>query len=290
MANSDFNLKRNEILAQAYKRVGVLRPGTRILSAAQLQDGVQVLNLILREIDAKGTKNSKHLWALAERHIFLKAEGIVYAEADGLASNILDLQSIFYNDGNGAETQIELLTANGFESISDKTDTGTPTKAYLKYDKDLNCQLLYIWPHLTSVTTPSEVTGTDGLNYKCVSSHTSSTETRPISGQSYRIYWEPVGTAGTTWVTDTDYTGGECARYMFKRPLYDFDNASDNPDFPAQWTRYLWLRLAYDLSGHYHITEDERRAIKGDYLEAEMDIFPGTQPAETSHHYKALYF
>src|SRR3990167_351027 len=221
MANSDFNLKRNEILDRAYKRVGILRPGTQRMSYPQLEDGIKILNLILREVDAKGTKESRHLWALSERHVMLKADGIIYGEDDGLATNILDLQTIFYRDTSGDETPVELVTSNGYESIADKDETGTPEKAYLKMDKDLNCQLLYIWPHLTSVTTASEVVGSDGENYKCVTGHTSALENKPTSGQSWRIFWEQVGTGGTTWVTDTAYDAGECLRYMFKRPLYD---------------------------------------------------------------------
>lgn len=290
MADSNFNLKRNEILVRAYKRVGILRPGTQIMTAGQLADGIKVLNLILREVDAKGTQNSKHLWALSERHIFMKAGGIIYGQDDGLATNLQDLQTAFYRDGSGSETALELLTSNGYESITDKDETGAPQKAYLKQDRDLQCQLLYIWPHLTGITTASEVVGSDGLNYKCATPHTGALENRPISGQSWRIFWEQVGSAGTTWAADTEYTGGECIRYMFKRPLYDFDNASDNPDFPPQWTRYLWLRTAYDLSGDYHVTEEERRTLKQEYMEADMDIFPSKQPQETSHHNKHLYF
>ena len=84
MADSNFNLKRNEILVRAYKRVGIIRPGTQVISAPQLHDGIKVLNLILREVDAKGTQSSKHLWALKENYLFLKAGGIVYGEDDGL--------------------------------------------------------------------------------------------------------------------------------------------------------------------------------------------------------------
>jgi len=290
MADSNFNLKRNEILVRAYKRVGIIRPGTQIMTAAQLQDGIKILNLILRECDAKGTQSSKHLWALKENYLFLKAGGMVYGEADGLATDIQDLQTIFYSNSGGAESAVELVTSNGYESIYDKDQTGTPLKAYLKMDKDLHCQLLFIWPHPTGVAAPSEVVGSDGLNYSCVTPHTSALENRPISGQSYRLFWQPWGTAGTTWVTETSYTAGETMRYMHKRPLYDFDNAADNPDFPPQWTRYLWLRTAYDLSGDYHISEEERKTLMQEYLTAEADIFPSTQPAETDYHNKHIYF
>jgi len=291
MADSNFNLKRNEILVRAYKRIGIIGPGRQIMDANQLQDGIKILNLILREVDAKGTQNSKHLWALDERHLFMKAGGIIYGQDDGLATNLQDLQSAFYRGTSGNETEIELLTSNGYESLLDKDQVGTPQKAYLKQDKDLQCQLLYIWPSPSEISDDvSEVVGSDGLNYRCVMPHTAAAETRPISGRSWKIFWEPYGTAGTTWVDESGYTSGENIRYMFKRPLYDFDNASDNPDFPPQWTRYLWLRTAYDLSGDYHITEEERRTIKQEYLEADMDIFPSKQPAETSHYHKHLYF
>jgi hypothetical protein len=291
LPNSNFNLRRNQLIEMAYKKLGVLQQSRHGMNAAQLDAGIKAINLIIREEDARGTKESKNLWALMERSLFIKANGFVYDVTDDfLASDILDLQTVMYRDSSGDEYPIELVTANGYEAITDKNEPGDPEKAYLKTDKDLSCQLLFIWPAPTSIATASEVTGTDGLNYKCTTSHTGAAESRPITGQSYRVYWDQQGSSGTTWVTGTSYTGGENIRYLYKRPLYDFDNALDNPDMPAQWTRYLMWRLAFDLSPEYSLTMEDRKFFKDEYMQARGEIFPSTQPAENSHYNRHLYY
>jgi hypothetical protein len=291
MPNSNFNLRRNQLIEMSYKKLGVLQQSRHGMNASQLDAGIKALNLIIREEDARGTKESKNLWALMERSVFIKASGFVYdVTNDFLASDILDLQTAMYRDTSGDEYPLTLVTANGYEAITDKDETGDPEKAYLKTDKDLACQLLFIWPAPTSITTADQVLGTDGLTYKCTTSHTGATENRPISGPSYRVYWDQQGTGQTAWVADTDYDAGENIRYLYKRPLYDFDNANDNPDMPAQWTRYLMWRLAYDLTPEYSLTMEDRKFFKDEYMQARGEIFPSTQPSENSHYNKNLFY
>lgn len=60
---------------------------------------------------------------------------------------------------------------------------------------------------LTKVLIPSsEVIGTDGLNYKCIRSHTASTLNCPVTGAEWPMYWVQTGTAGVAWVDLTAYT------------------------------------------------------------------------------------
>jgi hypothetical protein len=119
------------------------------------------LNLI-REEDAPGTKESKNLRALAERRLFLNANGFVYdVLTDNLAADILDLQTVMYRDTSGDEWELTRLIANGYEEITDKDESGDPERCYLKQDRDLACRLLYVWPAPTSVTTADEVVGSD---------------------------------------------------------------------------------------------------------------------------------
>jgi len=40
-------------------------------------------------------------------------------------------------------------------------------------------------------------------------------------------------------------------QYYFRRRLYDFDNASDNPDFPQDWAQRLVKIMSYELSMEY---------------------------------------
>ena len=56
-----------------------------------------------------------------------------------------------------------------------------------------------------SFSAPSEVIGGDGLNYTCYQSHTSTADTKPITGAYWTRYWYEGGEAGAAWVTATDY-------------------------------------------------------------------------------------
>lgn len=49
--------------------------------------------------------------------------------------------------------------------------------------------------------------------------------------------------------------------YKFRRPIYDFDTASDNPDFPSQFILPLSRLLAYELAPHYGTPLQERQLL-----------------------------
>lgn len=51
----------------------------------------------------------------------------------------------------------------------------------------------------------SEVTGTDGLVYTCIRSHTSAASNRPVTGANWSTYWKQTGSTGGGWVTSTAY-------------------------------------------------------------------------------------
>lgn len=55
--------------------------------------------------------------------------------------------------------------------------------------------------------------------------------------------------------------------YTYKRRLYDFDLASDNPDMPAEWQIPLQYNLAYHLSFSYGLPLQERLVLKGEAKE-----------------------
>lgn len=291
MATSDFNLTRNGLIKMALQKIGALRAG-REPSPTQLDQAVQALNTIIRQEDAKNTRQSRDLWALAEKTIQLQAAGYIYttSSSDGFASDVQDIASAYYRNTDGDDTPIDIITAQQYEAIVNKNDTGDVEKIYIKRNKTLSSQEIYVWPVPSSVGDTSEVTGTDGLNYRCIMGHTSAAINKPITGSSYKLYWEQGGSSGSAWATGTDYTNGELIRYLYKRPLFDFDNATDNPDMPQGWTRYLMWRLAHDLAPEYHLGLDERQWLKGEYLDARTEIFPHTTPNADDFHNKGQFF
>jgi len=288
---SNYNLTRDELIREAYEEIGVLRPEDATAMSSPLQQaGIKRLNLIIREMDGKLVDRNKSLWALSEDYLILVAGQPVYSTSAGLASGIMDLVSVTYRNTSGDDTPLDIITTEQYEALTNKNDVGDPQKVYLKKHATLSSQTLYVWPVKSSVTAGSVATGSDANDYTCIQTHSSLAITKPITGDSYTQFWKLTGSGGSAWATGTDYTNGELLRYVYKRPLLDFDTASDNPDMPQEWTRYLKFRLAYDLSGGYGIGIDERQELKGQYREAESMIFPATQSRTTDDYNKSEYF
>ena len=280
----DFNLDRNSLITMAYRKIGITANSTLI------SQGADVLNMILREEDLHGTGPSRNLWAITESTLKLSAGGYVYSTTEGLESAILDLAAVFYRNASGDDTEVKIIDSQQYEQISDKDSDGDVESVYLKPNLSLSSQLLYVWPAPSSVGTTSEVTGTDALNYSCIMGHTSASADRPITGANWRLYWRQTGSSGSTWVTGTSYTNGELLRYLYKRPLYDFDTSTDNPDMPSGWVRYLTFRLAHDLCPEFDVDMESRGWLKREYLEARMILFNSARPLTNDIHNKTVFY
>jgi hypothetical protein len=88
---------------------------------------------------------------------------------------------------------------------------------------------------------------------------------RDGTGKPIGVYLErrPDPTQSKLWVyptPDATYT----AKYTYRRRLYDFDNATDNPDFPQEWVLALAKRLAAELAPFYGIPMQERLMLRDD--------------------------
>lgn len=92
---------------------------------------------------------------------------------------------------------------------------------------------------------------------------------RATSGQPLEAYFDAKASSSNSllWLAptpDAAYT----ANLFYRRRLYDFDNASDNPDFPADWNQRLVKRLAQELAPEYGIPLQERLKIESEVKQA----------------------
>ena len=280
------NLTRNGLIESAYRTIGVLAPGVT-LTGELLNEGVEALNLIVRELDATG----KWLWGIgAPSSITLVANTFVYTSANGLPTNILELVSGLYRDATAQDWPLTILTAEGYDRQGNKTETGEPTAVYLAEHRDIGSQTLYVDRMLSSVNTQSVVTGTDAAAYKCIRSHTAATTNRPVTGANYLLYWTAGGSGPSTWAADSEYVAPQQILLRFKRPLFDFDTASDNPDFPTQYTRMLKNILAADLSDGQGISLDERTFLIKKAKASYDNVFRSVKTNTNDTRHKVRYF
>jgi len=108
----------------------------------------------------------------------------------------------------------------------------------------------YITQPIASMT-QSEVTGSDGLIYSCIRTHTSATANKPITGNDFHSYWYLRGTTGGTWSETTAYS----SRANFNLPTRTIgvlkafirDNVSDIPVELSSFRTYMDVPSKYTL-------------------------------------------
>lgn len=283
---ADATVTRDKLIEMAYQNIGVLPEGEP-MGAEMLQAGIDRLDLIVREIDESGYWR----WTVQEPvHLPLQASVGVYDANAGLPTNCLEIMSAVYRSKDGRDSApLKILSAEGYEQITDKLSTGTPEAIYLTTENNLATRRLYVWPMLSAVSTRSGVLGTDGVNYRCIYPHTSSTSSRPTTGANWRMVWEQGGTVSTAWAASTAYTAAEALRLVIRRPIFDFDSASTTPDIPPQLQRALLFRLADDLQDAYP-SPDKSNRMAEKYIGAYKDVAASLRKKSTDIHNKAKYF
>lgn len=290
-STSDFTLTRNELIELAHKVVGVLEPDN-VLDAEMLSDGNKLLNMRVREVDASG----RWRWTVQESyHLPLAANTNIYTPDNKLPDNIAELHSVVYRDSSGFDSApLKIVKAEGYEEIQNKFEVGPPQKVYLTENIVLGARSLYIWPMLGTITTMSAVNGQETptpLVYGCIAPHTGAAVSQPTVGANWKMYWQQMsGVAGTTWSSGANYTSPQLLRLLYRRPLYDFDESGNTPDFPLAWPRLLLYLLAEDVGRLWGVPKDDIdgaiAAAKGSY----DNIFPGVKAKSNTRHNKVKYF
>ena len=282
----DATITRDRLIEMAHSVIGVLPQG-ETLDGDQLQDGKDLLGLIIRETDAAG----KWLWTInAASHLTLAASTHRYDSSNNLPTNISELLTVHYRDSNGRDIPLDILKSEQYEAIDEKMQIDVPKSVYLTEHRDLASRVLFVHPMLASVATESVVTGTDALTYKCIYPHTAAAVTKPITGANWKMAWELGGSWPATWGTGTKYTCTQQLRMTYRRPIFDFDTASDTPDFPLEWPRTILYKLAFDLGDLYGIPIDERKVMVEKAKGAFNDIFPSVKAKSKKIHHKVSYF
>jgi len=290
-STADHALTRNEIIASALRKCRAW-PEDGNPPIHRLRDAIRALNNIVRTEDLKQTDLAKSLWALDVVYLPLVAKRYIFGESQNLPA-IRELVTVVVRNLNGDDSDpLRIIKSEEYNQLVIKADTGSPERVYLKRSRLLSDQTLYIWPAPASVTSGSTVYQ-GGVLYTCVLKHTSSSENKPGSGASWKIFWR-AGTSAPeqadTWVTATAYTNGDLLVVHFRRPLYDFDSQYDNPDFPLGWEDYFIYKLAIRLAPEYDLGMDRRQELKNDLATITADIFPSTRPNTNTFHNKGKFF
>jgi len=143
--STDFTLNRNEIINAAFRTIGVGVRG-ETLSAEEVADGSEALNLMLKAWDAYGLP----LWRRDQTSLTLVASQNSYTfgptGADVTVPRPLRILEINRKDTSGNEAEMNLVSLEEWSRLPNKTTTtvGTPVSCY--FDPTTSSSTLKVWP------------------------------------------------------------------------------------------------------------------------------------------------
>jgi hypothetical protein len=207
VSDSNATITRSELIARAFRRIGLDSPSTNELALA-----VPILNDVMRELDPEcrflhAISNTPSSLTLSNgTDSYLAGSGAAFIP---LYTHALERAELVMN--SPPYTPLLILSKDDWFNSAFRGTSGQPLQCYLE---------------------------------------------RAANTANSKLWFAPTPNATFT------------ANLYVRRMLYDFDNASDNPDVPASWNLRLVKRLAYELSPDYGVSLMERQLIKAELDES----------------------
>lgn len=281
---TNFALNRNEIIEEAFAKLGKLQPGAS-LTEDQLIRGIRLLNLFLKKEDNQRIEKNRNLWAIDTDHLILRENQFLYGVEHGLAPNILRLESAVSRDSSGDDNDIDIIDLGTYDSIKNKNEIGDIVSVRFLHGKRPEDHQFLINPLTETISSTSEVL-VNGVSYSCIQKHTSGPASKPTFGPDWTLFWRQQGEADTEWADSTEYENGELIRYSFQKPLFEFNKHSDNPDMPLGWDMFLVYGLAVELSPEVGgVDLDTRRWVQARATQERSDLFPVSRELHQQNQY-----
>ena len=277
--SSNYSITRNTIFQIALRRINVLARG-QDMSAEMQSTANDNLNLMIKEWQA----DKLHLWTIQEATLFLAASQASYTlsptgdhctssyvETDvrvaGVATDVtIEVDS---TTGMTAADNIGILLDAGtlhwttIASITDSDtlviDTALPSaiavdNTVVTYTTKINrpMQLLTARRYISS-TNEYDIPVVSRKEYDELTDKTS-------SGSVVQVYYDAQLTSKLHVWPPSD-TEKDRIKLTVQRPLEDFDNPTDNPDFPIEWGNAIIWNLALQLCGEYMVSDSIMRRV-----------------------------
>lgn len=268
----NFSLTRDSIVRKAFIMIGVLNPADT-LDNEDLVIGTDALNLMIRTWEANGV----YLWC--------NQEGIVFFTV-GTSSYTLGPTGDEATDiSTYHRTTLSASAATSATSLTITSTTGMTVGDRIGIELDdgtLHWTTIATIPSSTSLTITSGVASA-GASGNLVYTYTSKIQ-KPLqivsarrrdvndldqavdiySREDYMMlpkktdqgtvtvaYYQPLTSTGVLKLYQTPDTVREVLHITYIRPIQDFDNAADDPDFPTQWLETIIINLALRLCIYY---------------------------------------
>ena len=292
----DFTLKAGDVVTQAFGKIGV-KVSEQELEASEMQDGLDVLNLTLKSIQAQGG----HLWARSEGVLFLDAGKTDYLIGP-TGDNCTLLDDFIGTTTTSAliatDTIIPVVSSAGMvagDFVGVKLDDNTRFwTTILTVDSAVQLTLAAgipsgsalsssVFTYTTIINRPLRVTSFRRKTFKADNEIPVNTWSRdeyfnPVNKESQgtvvNAYYSPLLGNGRLYVWQTASSVDQLVRFSFERTIEDVDDKENTLDVPVEWLETLVYGVAARLLDDYDapIAKGDRIIAKAESL---LDLMLG---------------
>jgi len=287
----DFSLNRDQALNLAFELIQVKDPD-RDLTATQSTTGQRVLNMMLKEWGANGL----HLWktdegviipALETRSFSLGPSGtnaclksdLVQTTVDGQQTSVTTSITVASTTGMAASDTVlievdEALVSRTVNAVSSATVfTVTSTLGSVTLDDGA-----FVYAYTSKVERPNRI-----LSARVIDSDSEtpmdvgareqyfSVPNKDADGVPTQLFYDPKLTNGTAYIWPRFESVRKYIQFTFERQIQDMDSASDDFDFPPEWSWPIVTNIAERLLLFFPGTTPEQRAYVKAEAEASFD-------------------
>lgn len=266
-----FSVSRDDIINAAYEGIGMKGIG-RVLSAEDIEKAALRLNLIVKQwMGTADFAPGLKMWSRKTGYLFLQDGTYEYTLGPSgshatssyvsttlsaalaiaaTAATVASITGISSGDNIGLEMSngsLHWTTVNGAPSGSTVTLTTGPTVACDSGAK--------VYAYTSKVRRPLEILtmvrrnndGIDDPMYQMLRETYELIADKDATGTPTQYLYESTLTNGTLYLDTAPDDVTDVLRFIFLRPIEDFDASTDTPDFPQQWYRPLVNQLGMDL-------------------------------------------
>ncbi len=278
-----FNMNAKKVIERSFSLIGV-KAQEQPLQAAELQDGIDTLNLLLKSWQAQGL----HLWKTEEAVLFLN----VGQQSYSIGSN--GDKCCDFDDFIGTKLSAD---ADGSATFTVEDTLGMVAGDYFGVVTNEN---IIFWTTIFSVDNSTTITTNDVLGaYEASSGNPVYTFTsllnRPLRILSYRrktfnqdneipveswsrqsyfdqvnkasqgtvvnAYYSPQLTDGRLYVWQTASSADQLLRFTYEDPIEDIDVSTNDIDIPVEWLETVIYNLGDRLCDIYYVTPETQQRV-----------------------------
>lgn len=266
--STNYSLTTNTIIRKAYEFLGVYTPSDTI-APEDVASALDWLNMMVKSWQTQGV----YLWKEGIGTLFLQKGTRKYTLGP----------SGDHGSDTTVRTTLSASAASSATTLTVTSSTGMTAGDYIGVELDSGT--LY-WTTIVSVASSTSVTITSGLTSAATSGNQVYTYTtrigkplhitsatvrdendfeRPLQidaredyfntitdkyqeGDVYRLYFQPRLTSTDIYLYQVPNSTKKVIEFSYYKAIEDFDNSSDDPDFPSEFTLCLVVNLAKYLA------------------------------------------